>query len=81
MGRLSTTECTHLPTYLNPIGFREIARGWLGRPSLSRVLGSGLGRSMGLCFSPRTCMPLRRWDLGMGYGWKLSVYFLEARLP
>ena len=51
-GRLSTTKCTYLPTYLC----------WL-------------------CLNPCSCMPLRRWDLGMGYGWGLSVYCPEAPLP
>ena len=34
-----------------------------------------------LCLNPRTCMSLRRWDLGMRYGWGLGFYCPEAPLP
>ena len=39
------------------------------------------GRVRGLCLTPRTCVPLRRWDLGLEYGLGLSVYCPEAPLP
>ena len=38
------------------------------------------GQFHGLCLNTHTCMALRRWDLGMGYGWELSVYCPEALL-
>ena len=39
------------------------------------------GQVRGLCLNPRTYVPLRRWDLGLGYDLGLSVYCLEAPLP
>ena len=32
-------------------------------------------------FEPRTSKRPRRWDLGMGYGWRLSVFWPEGPLP
>ena len=55
---------------------------WLGKKPLPwQDLGLQFGQVRGLCLSPRTCMPLRKWDLGMGYGWELSPYCPEASLP
>ena len=34
-----------------------------------------------LCLNPCTCMPLRTWNIDMGYCWGLSVYCAEAPLP
>ena len=34
-----------------------------------------------LCLNPRTSKPLRRWDLGLGYGLRRGVYYPEAPLP
>ena len=31
-------------------------------------------------FEPPTCAPKRSWNLGLGYGWGLSVHCLEAPL-
>ena len=31
--------------------------------------------------NPRTCLPLERWDLGMGYDMELSVYYPVAPIP
>ena len=39
-----------------------------------------LGQVRGWCLNPRTCVPLRRWDLGVGYGWGLSGYCPEVPL-
>ena len=39
------------------------------------------GQVRGLCLSPRTRMPLGRWDIGSGYGLGMSVYCLEVPLP
>ena len=57
-------------------------RPWLARRSFpwprSRVQ---FGQVRGLCLNPCTSVPVERWDLGMGYGWKLSVYCDEVALP
>ena len=39
------------------------------------------GQVCGLSWNPRTCVSLRRWDLGTEYGWGLCVYPPEAPLP
>ena len=55
---------------------------WLvGRPLPWQGSRVQLGQVRGLCLNPRTCMPLRRWDLGVGYGWTLSLHYPEAPLP
>ena len=62
--------------------------GWLPR-TRRRLVGMPLtwqdsrvksGQVCGLCLNPRTCMPVRSWDLGMGYGWELDVYCPETPL-
>ena len=57
-------------------------RPWLAGRHLpwqgSRVQFGQVGE---LCLRPRTYMPLRMCDLGMAYGWGLSVYCPEVPLP
>ena len=72
---------SHCRTTLEPIVFRK-TRPWLvGRPLLWQGSRVQYGQVRGLCLNPCTCMPLKRWDLGMGYGWGLSVSCPEAPLP
>ena len=58
----------------------ETHRWLVKRPLLWQGSRVQLGRVCGFCLNPRTRMPLRRWDLGMGYGGELSVYCPEAPL-
>ena len=57
-------------------------RAWLvGRLLTWQGSRVGFGQVRGLCVNAGTRVPLRRCNLGMGYGWGLSVYCPEAPLP
>ena len=58
----------------NPPWLVRIPLAWQG----SRV---NSGEFCWLCLSPRTCLSLRRSDLGLGYGLAPSGYCPEAPLP
>ena len=71
---------SHFWLALERISSREHARAWWGPSSLGIGLRVNFEQVGGLCLIPRTCVPLRRCSLGLGYDLGLSLYCLEAHL-